>query len=133
MRRLFALLPILILLSGCNPAAREITQKEIVQAYTEAGYTVWAGEYDEPLEYGQTGYIQADHPDGDYIYFTFFQTSEQANAFHREFYHPVLLGMFLTLLSGELHVPYEEVYGNIVIQYGNPEYYEIFADLLKNK
>ena len=122
---------LILLLGGCSAPRPDITREEIVQAYEEAGYEVWSRDYEEPGEYGEIGYVRANHPDGDYIYFSVFETPEQAEAYKREFYHPAALGLFLSVFAGEVYVPKWEVYGCFVVQYENPAYYEVFQALLK--
>ena len=125
------LLGALMLLGGCSAPRPDITREEILQAYEEAGYEVWSRVYDEPMEYGLMGYIKAQHPDGDYIYFSVFETPEQAEAYKREFYHPAALGLFLSVFAGEAYVPKWEVYGCFVVQYENPVFFAVFQNLLK--
>lgn len=133
MKKFFVfLLVLLLLLSGCSTKYRtDVTPAEIVEAYEAAGYTVSAKTYDEKLEYGQIGYIQADHPDGDYIYFTIFETEEDAKAYKEEFYHPGMMGLF-SAIFGDPSWQRCEVYGCIVVQYDNSDFYEPFEELLKS-
>ena len=64
------LLLIVLLLPGCSSHRTDITREEIVAAYEAAGYSVWTDTYDEKLDHGEIAYVQANHPDGDYIYFS---------------------------------------------------------------
>ena len=126
------LLTMMFLLSGCSARHRtDISREEIVSAYEAAGYSVWIEAYEEKLEHGEIGYIQANHPDGDYIYFTIFESEEAAKAYKEEFYHPGAMGLF-SVIYGDPSWPRWEVYGNIVIQYDEPNFFEPFAELLKN-
>lgn len=102
MKLLKMLLPVIILalsLSGCATKRTDISMEEIIEAYEEAGYSVWSRECDEPSDYGAIAYIQADHPDGGYIYFTIFETSQQAKAYKKEFYHPGMMGLFSVIFG----------------------------------
>lgn len=73
MKRIFVfVLALSLLLVGCTRRNCDVGREQIVEAYEAAGYNVSTGVYEQPLEYGQTAYIQANHPDGEYIYFTFF-------------------------------------------------------------
>ena len=133
MKKLLALLlVVLLLLSGCSTEYRtDVTPEEIVSAYEEAGYSVWFEYYDNMLDEGQIGSIQANHPDGDYIYFSIFETEEDAKAFKEEFYHPGVMGLF-SFIFGDPSWPRWQVHGCIVVQYDNPDYFEPFEELLKS-
>ena len=133
MKKVFALLlTALLLLSGCSSKHRtDVTPEEIIAAYEAAGYNVSANTYDEKLEHGQIGYIQADHPDGDYIYFAIFETEEDAKANKEEFYHPGMMALF-SMIFGDPSWQRWEVYGNIVVQYDEPDFMEPFEELLKS-
>lgn len=133
MKRYFVLFVIVLLLfSSCSSYHEDVTPEDIVAAYEAAGYSVWFRYYDEKLEDGEIGYIQANHPDGDYIYFSIFETEEEAKACKEEFYHPVAMGLF-SVVFGDPSWQRWEVYENIVIQYDEPEFYDVFLDLLKEK
>lgn len=132
MKRLITLVLVLILLvlPGCTPARTDITCEEIVSSYEEAGYSVWTDVYDEKLDHGQIAYVQANHPDGNYIYFSIFETAEEAKAYKKELYHPMMMGLF-SVIFGDPSWPRWEVHGNIVVEYDEPEFYKIFEKLLK--
>ena len=121
-----------LLLSGCSSQYRtDVTPEEIIAVYEAAGYNVSANTYDEKLEHSQISYIQADHPDGDYIYFSIFENEEDARAFKEEFYHPGMMGLF-SVIFGDPSWQRWEVYGCIVVQYDNPDFFEPFEELLKS-
>ena len=122
-----------LLLIGCSAPKVDITRQQIIAAYQDAGYSVFSRDYEEALEGFEVGYIQANHPDGDYIYFSIFETPEQAETYKQEYYHPGALGLFLSMFSGELCVPKWRVYGCYVIQYENPDFYEPFEKLVNGK
>ncbi len=123
---------VVILLGGCSGKGNDISREEIVAAYKDAGYSVWTDVYDEPLDYGEIAYVQANHPDGDYIYFSIFETPEQAKAYKKEYYHPGMMGLF-SVIFGDPSWQRWEVYGCIVVQYDEPEFTEPFDRLLKSK
>ena len=131
-RILLLLLLILLLLSGCSATRTDITREEVVAAYEAAGYSVWSDTYDEKLDHGEIAYVQANHPDGDYIYFCFFETEADAKAYKQEYYHPVMMGLF-SVIFGDPSWQRWEVHGCIVAEYDEPEFYEIFDKLLKSK
>ena len=122
---------IILLFNGCAATGKDVTREEIIAAYEKAGYEVWSRVYDEPMEYGLMGYIKAQHPDGDYIYFSIFETEEQAKAYKQEFYHPMAQDLFLSIFAGEVYVPKCETYGCFVVQYENPVFFAVFQNLLK--
>lgn len=133
-RVLAAFFLIVLLLTGCTPRYRtDITREEVVAAYEAAGYSVWSRVYDEKLDYGEIAYVQANHPNGDYIYFSIFESEDAAKAYKNEFYHPVMMSLFLGIFSGELYVPRWKVYGCIVVQYEEPEFFKVFESLLNKK
>ena len=104
MKRFFAVfLALFLLLPGCRAQNTDITMEDIVAAYEAAGYSVWGKVYDEKLDAGAIAYIQADHPDGGYIYFSFFETPDEAAAYKKEYYHPVAMGLFSAKI-GRAHV-----------------------------
>ena len=132
-RVMIAILVLTLLFSGCAAQTpRDVTPEEIVKAYQDAGYVVWSDMYDETLDEGEIGYIQANHPDGDYIYFTIFATEKEAQAYKEEYYHPLAMGLF-SAIYGEPSLVRWEVHGNIVAEYDQPEFYEVFENLLKLK
>ena len=120
----------ILLLSGCSPQHRtDVTREEIVAAYEVAGYSVWTDTYEEKQEHGEIAYVQANHPDGDYIYFTVFETEEAAEAYKEEFYHPGMMGLF-SVIFGDPSWPRWEVYGCVVAEYDHPDLFEPFEELL---
>lgn len=132
MRRIFLIaLTFLLLLTGCS-RRKDITCQEIVAAYEAAGYSVSTERYDERLEYGRVGYIQANHPDGGYIYFSIFGTEEEAQAYIKQFYHPVMMGLF-SVIYGDPSWPRWEAHGCIVVEYDRPVFYHVFENLMNSK
>ena len=132
MKRLIVMILSFLLLSGCSARRNDATLEEIIAAYKDAGFAVSSGMYDEPLEQGQIGYIQADHPKGDYIYFAIYESEAAAKEAREELYHPGVMGFF-SILYGDPSWQRWEVYNNIVIEYDEPEFYDIFEELLKSK
>lgn len=134
MKRLsIILIALVLLLAGCAPQYRtDITREEIVAAYEDAGYSVSSRVYDEKLDHGEIAYIQADHPNGDYIYFSIFETEKEAQAYKAEYYHPVVMSLF-SVIYGQPSWPRWGAYGCIVVEYDQPEYFGVFEDLLKSK
>lgn len=132
MKRFSAILFVFfLLLSGCSSKYRtDVTPEEIVAAYEKAGYSVYFEYYDEKLEEGEIGAIQANHPDGDYIYFSIFETEEEAKAAKETYYHPVAMHLF-SVIFGDPSWQRWDVYGTIVAQYVEPDFMEPFEELLK--
>ncbi len=132
MKRFAALLlSVIVLLSGCAQTRTDVTREEIVAAYEDAGYFVTSKIYDEKLDYGQIGYIQAEHPDGDYIYFSIFESEADAKAYKKEFYHPAVMGLF-SAIFGDPSWQRWEVHGCFVAEYDEPDFIEPFEKLLKS-
>lgn len=132
-RVLAAALLIVLLLTGCTPRHRtDITREEIIAAYEAAGYEVWSRVYDEKLDYGQVAYVQANHPDGNYIYFSIFESEAEAKAYKNEYYHPVMMGLF-SVIFGQPSWQRWKVYGCIVVQYDDENHFYPFQGLLVKK
>lgn len=115
---------------GCRKNYASITRQDIIEVYEAAGYSVSSRVYDSKLDSGQIAYVQADHSDGNYIYFAIFETEEEAKAYKNEYYHPVMMGLF-SVIYGQPSWQHWEVYGCIVVQYDEPDFFEPFRDLLK--
>ena len=130
--RWMLIVSMLLSICGCARRRTDISLEEIVAAYDAAGYDVSSGLYDETLEHGQIGYVQAEHPDGDYIYFAIFENEVAAKAYKKEFYHPAMLGLF-SAIFGDPSWQRWEVYGNIVVQYDHLKFMKPFKDLLRSK
>ena len=120
------------ILVACTAKRTDITREEIVAAYEAAGYSVSSRVYEEPLDYGQIAYVQASHPNGDYIYFSIFETPEQAQAYKDAYYHPAMMGLF-SFIFGEPSWMRWEVCGCIVAEYDEPKYFGVFQELLNGK
>lgn len=128
-RWLLLMLAVVVLLAGCASGRTDATREEVVAAYEEAGYVVSSRVYDEKLEHGQIAYVQADHPNGDYIYFVFFETEAEAAAYKEEFYHPGMMGLF-SAIFGDPSWQRWELHGCIVAEYDDPAFYHVFEKLL---
>jgi hypothetical protein len=132
MKRLVqAVLVVTLLFTGCASNYRtDITREEIIAAYEAKGYIVWTNAYDEKLDNGSVAYVQANHPDGDYIYFSFFETEEDAKVYKDQYYHPAMMGLF-TVIFGDPSWTRWDVYGRIVVEYDEPDFIKPFEELLK--
>jgi hypothetical protein len=129
-RLLFAVLVLTLLFTGCTAFDRtEVSRLEIVAAYESAGYAVWTDSYDEKLESGAVAYVQANHPDGNYIYFTFFETNEEAKAYEKDLDHPFMKGFF-SIIFGDPSWERMDTYGCIVVSYDDPKLFSPFKELL---
>ena len=122
---------VLLLFSGCTEEM-DVSREEIIAVYEAAGYKVSSRVYDTPQEFGLIGYIQAEHPDGDYIYFSIFETPEQAEDYQDTYYQPGVTGFF-SVIFGEPSWQRWEVHGCMVVQFDEPEYYELFLELVNSK
>ena len=124
---------VLIVLGGCCGCARnesDLSMETIAMAYRAAGYSVSCKWYDEPLDEGQIGYLQADHPDGDYIYFSFFASEEDAEQYKDTYYHPGAMWLF-SVIYGEPAWPQWRVYGSIVAEYDDRDLLEPLNQLMR--
>lgn len=130
--RWMLIVSMLLSICGCARRRTDISLEEIVAAYDAARYDVSSGLYDETLEYGQIGYVQADHPDGNYIYFSVFESEDAAKAYKKEFYHPGMMGLF-SAIFGDPSWQRWEVYGCIVVQYDDTEFMKPFDNLIRGK
>lgn len=124
------LLTFVLLLSGCSTYRTNITREEIVAAYQGAGYDVASGIY-ENASNGLVAYVQASGENGDYIYFSFYSTPEEAKAHKEEFYHPVMMGLFSVIYGDPMWIRWE-TYGCIVVSYSEPKFMEPFEKLLSS-
>ena len=132
MKRLLLLLMLAaVFLSGCAAPPADITPEEIIAAYEDAGYIVASGTYEEVLNHGVTGYIRADNENGDYIYFTTFETEADAQAYE-DANHPGILWVF-SVIFGDPSWRYCEAYGKIAVEYTEPKLFETFKDLAERK
>ena len=129
-RLLIFILPMFLLLSACASYRSDVTSDEIVAAYEESGYTVSTHTYDEKLEYGVVGYIKAENSSGDYIYFSIFETEDEARAYHEEFNHPGAMSI-MSVIFGEPGLHRWQHHGCFVVEYDDAEFYDVFLDLLK--
>lgn len=116
-------------LCSCKEYRSDVTREEVISAYEAAGYQVSSGVYETPLESGAVAYVQADHEDGDYIYFTFFANEEDAKACEEEQDHPGVIFLF-SVIFGDPSWIRMETYGCIVVSYRDPEFFEPFEQLL---
>ena len=94
--RWMLIVSMLLSICGCARRRTDISLEEIVAAYDAAGYDVSSGLYDETLEHAQIGYVQADHPDRDYIYFAIFENATQGPRIQvskTTLFHPGSLGL----------------------------------------
>lgn len=134
MKRLFCiLLTIIILLCGCSSRYRtDITLEEIIEVYEDAGYNVASRIFDEKMESGQVAYVQADHPNGDYIYFAVFDSEKNAKAYENELDHPFMKLIFSFIL-GDAGLERMNTYGCIVVSYDDPNHFYPFEGLLIGK
>lgn len=136
MKKLLAVLltlALLISLAACESQYRtDVSREEVIAAYEASGYSVSSQIYGEKLEHGVIGYIRADHPDGEYIYFSIFENEADAQAYKSEFCHPVMMGLF-SAIFGDPSWQRWEVYGCMVVEYGDSDFMQPFKELLEGK
>lgn len=131
MKRIFliVLTVLLLCLCGCSSYRTDITREEIIAVYEDAGYNVSSGVYDEKMDNGTIAYARADHPNGDYIYFNFFESNADAKAFKNSTDHPVMM-LFFSALYGDPSWIYVKCYGCVVVSYNDPNHFYPFEGLL---
>ena len=112
---------------GCNgnDTHNVISCTDVIAAYEEAGYTVWHNEYTEG---DFLCHVNADSPDGDTIYFTFFASADEAQLYEKDVQWNFLLWTY-SLVNGDPIWVHTETYDTIVIQYENADTYAPFRDL----
>ena len=122
------LLP-LTLMAGCNSndSHNVISCADVVSAYEETGYEVWHNEYTEG-DFLCT--VNAENTDGDIIYFTFFDSADEAEQYAKKGQWNVVLWMY-SLVSGDPIWVHTEAYDTIAIQYENTDLYAPFQELKK--
>lgn len=118
-------------LASCkNGEIKDITPEEVALAYEEAGYDVWHSEEDDdPIE-GQIYTVRATHENGDYIFFHFFDSVENAEAYADTREYNVFVWLF-SVIYGDSSWLNTETYGNIEIEYDNKDLYKPFKELIK--
>lgn len=118
-------------LASCKSGeTKDITPEEVISAYEEAGYEVWSQEEDDyPIE-GERYTVKATHENGDYIFFHFFDSVENAEAYAEEREYNILLWLF-SAIYGDPSWLSTETHGNIEIEYDNKDLYEPFGELIK--
>jgi len=122
-----AILLILTLVAGCssNDSHNVISCAEVVTAYEEAGYEVWHNEYTEG---DFLCLVNAENADGDSIYFTFFDSADEAEQYVAETQWNILLWLY-SLVNGDPIWVHTEAYDTIAIQYENADLYTPFQEL----
>ena len=122
-----AALLILAMAAGCNSndSHNVISCADVISAYEEAGYEVWHNEYTEG---DFLCLVNAESADGDTIYFTFFDSADEAQLYEKDVQWNVLLWLY-SLVNGDAVWVYTETYDTIVIQYENADTYAPFKDL----
>lgn len=131
LRFLSALLICVFLLAGCgakkSAVCKDITCQDVIRAYSAyEQYQVVHQEYtaSEPL----LCFVRVDAPDGDYAYFTFYDTPEHA----QEDYRPYNMVTWLfALILGEARWLHTDIYQNICCESFDREMLTPFYDLLR--
>lgn len=121
------ILLILTLVAGCssNDSHNVISCADVISAYEEAGYEVWHNEYTDE-DFLCT--VNAENADGDSIYFTFFDSADEAEQYVAETQWNVILWIY-SMVNGDPIWVYTEAYDTIAIQYENADLYAPFQEL----
>ena len=130
---LFLSIFILTTLASCDSQTmtsdKEITCKDIIKVYEEAGYDIFHKETTDQ-DYEWNCYVKCTAPDSDdYIFFYIFDTNEEASNYAGERDWNILL-YFLSGLFGDSSWLKTKSYNNIAIEYDQKELYKPFESLL---
>ena len=131
MKRIILLLLITALfLCGCAPSYRtDATAEQIAAVYKDAGYDVSFRNFSQKTDDGIVGYVQADHENGEFIYFAIFDSESAA-----EDYVSTMGNSFwddiVAFFGGEESSVYMDSYGCIVVSYTNEDHFTPFESLL---
>ena len=126
---------VMICFSGCNTVRtvrKEITCEDVITVYQEAGYSVFHVETAGSVaDYPWVCYVRVDNVENDdYMYFHFFETHEEALAYHNETRY-ASVGIFLfSIIYGKPTWATFKVYNNIEIEYDHSYMYKPFRKLL---
>lgn len=122
-----AVLWIVTIVAGCNgdDSHNVVSCADVISAYEVAGYEVWHNEY---AEGDFLCLVNAENADGDTIYFTFFESADEAEQYVEETQWNVLLWMY-SLVNGDPIWVHTEAYDTIAIQYENVDLYAPFQEL----
>lgn len=121
---------ILLGCTGCSNEKPEITCRQVIAAYEQAGYEIFHKDTTTE-DYEWDCYIKATHPDsGDYIMFHFFGSPEAAESYAdtRQWNWATWL---YTLACFQPTWLTTETYNNIEIEYSDGDLYKPFQTLLK--
>ena len=122
------LLIVALLLCGCATTyTTDATSEDIVAVYEAAGYTVYSRNFDEATDDGIIGYVQADHANGEYIYFAIFESESAAKAYVKTMDKPFWKDLFSVEESSAETI---DSYGCIVASYLNENHFYPFQGLL---
>ena len=126
-----AISAIVTLFASCAKSneTKEITCSDVITTYEEAGYDVWHKEYDD-IENGVVCNVKASSENGEYIYFSFFESSEEAEKYKEEREYSIL-HWALSGIYGDSSWITTKAYRNIEIEYDNSDLYEPFKKLVK--
>lgn len=136
MRKIGVMLLLLISilgLSSCDNdnmvSEKEITCKDIIKVYEEAGYEIFHKETINQ-DYEWTCYVKCTAAESDdYIFFYIFDTNEEASNYADERDWNILLYLFSGLFGDSSWLKTKS-YNNIAIEYDQNELYEPFESLI---
>lgn len=121
------LLSFIVSFAGCSRTEKPVTYEEVGAAYEVAGYDVWYNQWDDqPFDRS----IRATDPEtGEYIYFHFFATPQEAKNYADTREYNVLIWLF-TVIHGDPCWLTTVTYQNIEIEYDHSYLYEPFEKLI---
>ena len=129
------LLSFVLSLTACgnNAEPKEISCKDIIKAYEDAGYFVTHGEHKDEAESSQLCYIKAnltEDSNSDYIYFITCFTEEQAEEAAETDKYNLAVWLYATV-SGESRWLKTGTYGKIEYSYYNSGLIKPFNERVK--
>lgn len=136
MKQLTVFIIIWLLVIGCAGCSlsptRVMSLEEIVLAYETSGFQVESGVYESKLDSGAIAYVQANHSEGDYIYFVLFENEQAASSYEKDLDHPLMKGLFSCIYSHPEWIRMK-TYGCVVAEYGRTEFLKPIEELWNSK
>ncbi len=108
---------------------KEATCQEVIAAYEQANYDVWHKDMEEEDEYVCVVKASRKKNADEYVYFTFFETEEEAEAYVAEHDHTLLTYLFTLIFGGEGYARMDN-YGKVVVEYDDKALLKPFKILI---
>ena len=126
---LLLVISIITTLTSCDNTKKEITCEDVIKVYEDAGYSVFHSEKTTE-EWEWECYVKCTDTDsGEYIFFHFFETNEDAEDYLDKREWNFMLFLFSFIMS-EPSWLITKTYNNIEIEYHKNYLYQPFNSLL---